>query len=538
LILLRSLKSVDGHNDVPEACIAPTIADSLQRVKGWLASLSPTSSSSRKLPTRLLRLERRSDVFSIRLVNITDRTNNTPYATLSHCWGGHQPIRLLQDNFESFTRNIPFESLPKTFRHAVEIALTLGLSWIWIDSLCIIQDSTEDWLTEAEQMDDVYSHAYVNLAATASTNSTSGMFPKSEALWEPWVLQPTWTGLVAETILVYDQNSFVRQVATAPLNTRGWVFQERVLAPRTVHFSQHHIWWTANDSPDVYVDSFPTSIHYLLGGWSQTEVMLPQTLWKIPAHMTFSQVWWTHMKRYTSLNLTQTSDKLIALAGIAKKFAQHHGLQGTDYLAGLWRQNLARELLWRLMKRGSGSRPRQYRAPSWSWASVDGHVDNPFSGNERVVTTVVEADVCTVKGPFGPVKSGFLVLKGPLLRVELRYDVTSRELDCFRSVILKNGMPTRLRGLIDDLTDFDQRSRGTFYIAPFFPKEHDEIIGQGLLLRRTAESGELVRVGFLFVDSVIFRAWKERIGFHHNMLDESDYLQYDSVSGLCTYRLL
>ncbi|KAF2002122.1 HET-domain-containing protein [Amniculicola lignicola CBS 123094] len=541
-----SLQNSKGSPSVAlQAWTVPVINDSLQRIKGWLASQSPSVSLTKEFPTRLLRLEPGAVFPSVRLVNIKDgNISHAPYATLSHCWGGHQPICLKTGSFSSFTQQIPFESLPRTFGDAVEATLALGLSWLWIDSLCIIQDSEDDWLRESEQMDTVYSQAYVNLAATSSRNSSGGLFPKSGVLKQSCILQTTWTGIESGTIMVYDENSFIREVATSPLNNRGWVFQERVLAPRTIHFTHHQIWWTTNDSLDVYVDSFPTSIQHLLADvqWeSRKEAMLPPVLWRVPDETNYSGAWRMYVRGYSKTALTKPSDKLIALAGIAKMFANVYGLQETDYLAGLWRQNLVRELLWAIFIRHSGSRPDLYRAPSWSWASTDGEVWDPSSEELTSETTILQANVCTVNGSFGPVKHGFIVLKGPLVPVELCYHAEGSDaggIDIFQTVTIHNNSKTTLLGALDVHTDFKQSNRGRFYIGVFHEGKRSGILRCGLLLRRTIERGEFTRVGFVNLNSVISEAWEESISVGHSMLDESESLQYDAESGFHTYRIV
>lgn len=98
------------------------------------------------------------------------------YVALSHRWGDHQPLRLLCDNLSDFRRNIPWSALPKTFQDAIVFARRLDMPYIWIDSLCIVQDSKEDWFVQSSKMAGIYEYASITLAATVASGGTAGCF--------------------------------------------------------------------------------------------------------------------------------------------------------------------------------------------------------------------------------------------------------------------------------------------------------------------------------------------------------------------------
>lgn len=131
------------------------------------------------VPTRLLDIGTSEDS----LIRLLDRDetrllSKQSYATLSHCWGKTGVIRTVKSNLRNHQQEIPRGSLPLTFKDAIKIARNLHLRYLWIDSLCIIQDSREDWAHEANLMSKVYMYSFVNIAATGSSDSTSGCFWK------------------------------------------------------------------------------------------------------------------------------------------------------------------------------------------------------------------------------------------------------------------------------------------------------------------------------------------------------------------------
>lgn len=103
-------------------------------------------------------------------------TSSEHYMTLSHCWGSNEILRLLRGNLDSLCKSIRLESLPKTFKDAMRITRDLGIRYLWIDSLCIIQDSPDDWLQEAAAVSYVYKNSFCNIAATGAADGSQGCF--------------------------------------------------------------------------------------------------------------------------------------------------------------------------------------------------------------------------------------------------------------------------------------------------------------------------------------------------------------------------
>ena len=140
-------------------------------------------------------------------------------------------LRLLKENLALFMDHIPLVELSKTFCDAIEIARNLGFSWLWIDSLCIIQDSRDDWHKESLAMDRVYLNGVLNLAATGYRNGQEGLlrFTEPREIMPPKIDCAKFNSH-SPKYSVFSSFDWTREVTRAPLNERGWVCQEQVMA--------------------------------------------------------------------------------------------------------------------------------------------------------------------------------------------------------------------------------------------------------------------------------------------------------------------
>lgn len=121
-------------------------------------------------PSRLIDVGTSDDTIRLVLTSDCDFASDTPYFALSHCWGtdrGIVPLRTTTKNITQFLDRIDPSELSKTFRDAIEVVRRLGLSrYLWIDSLCIIQDWYHDFTVECAKMDRVYSQAYCTIVVS------------------------------------------------------------------------------------------------------------------------------------------------------------------------------------------------------------------------------------------------------------------------------------------------------------------------------------------------------------------------------------
>jgi Heterokaryon incompatibility protein (HET) len=92
------------------------------------------------------------------------------YVALSHCWGGNMPLKTTHGCLNAYMEKLPVSLQPQNFQDAMKITMELGVRYLWIDSLCIIQDSLQDWKHECTVMGDVYANASITISAAAAKN--------------------------------------------------------------------------------------------------------------------------------------------------------------------------------------------------------------------------------------------------------------------------------------------------------------------------------------------------------------------------------
>ena len=198
-------------------------------------------SSSRILPTRVLDVGATIDSCQLRLLKTHGLCGQ--YIALSHCWGLNRHIVTNLNNLELHERRIPYESLPKTFQDAVVITRSMGMRYIWIDSLCIVQDDIQDWKNEASKMADVYRNAYCTVAATGSRGDQDGIFA---ARTEQDICTLRYDAKNTDLLITYiEEDIFALEqlLFHSPLSQRAWCLQEKLLSPRIIHFTQSRAIW-------------------------------------------------------------------------------------------------------------------------------------------------------------------------------------------------------------------------------------------------------------------------------------------------------
>jgi hypothetical protein len=164
------------------------------------------------------------------------------YVTLSHCWGGKEHLMTKSSNITQLLSSIDMMAVSKTVRNAIEITRKLGIQYLWVDSLCIVQDDKHDWLSEAPRMGSIYEKAYVTLAASTAANGSMGLLAPYQS--DEIVRMPCKPGDSATGYMYFaPEDIHFKEVKESPLNSRGWVMQERLLSRRTIHFAATQMYW-------------------------------------------------------------------------------------------------------------------------------------------------------------------------------------------------------------------------------------------------------------------------------------------------------
>jgi len=243
------------------------------------------------------------------------------------------------------------------------------------------------------------------------------------------------------TYMVMDKDSWSEEVANGPLNTRGWVFQERIMSSRILHFARHRVYYECKRGVRFECgEGLPAFHPYSFDKFAQLRECFSHPD-KFKGHLA-----WEHIVEvYSGLNFTKSSDNLIALSAIAQRINQ--SLKTDEYQAGLWRKGFHRGLSWhtecyvRPMSKVKGisreSDAKDYTkegppsdiphvtppsAPSWSWASIHGQVyyDRGFWPTKSTpLAEIVQIKVDSINNnPFGIVTGGFFKAKGGIIQAE------------------------------------------------------------------------------------------------------------------------
>ncbi|PQE24438.1 heterokaryon incompatibility protein [Rutstroemia sp. NJR-2017a BBW] len=252
--------------------------------------------------------------------------SETQYLTLSHVWGDlNNRFTLNTSNFEELVnRGICWQRLPKTFQDAVLITHRLGFEYLWIDCLCIIQDSKEDWNREAPRMASVYGNSACNIAALGK-DSHAGCFQDRNPLsYSPCRVLSCEQGDVyfcTNQSGTFNDNS-ICLIKKAPLFKRAWVFQERMLAQRNIYFGDSQIHWdciqgsACEVAPSITSTEEPISLFDFTMGKKNSIGILQGCVDDLKKSEV--QAAWQHLiSVYNQLSLTVVTDKLIALSAIA-----------------------------------------------------------------------------------------------------------------------------------------------------------------------------------------------------------------------------
>lgn len=324
---------------------------------------------------------------------------------------------LTKSSLESIKTMIPVSELSRTLQDAMTVVRKLGIQYLWVDTLCIVQDSITDWQGESTRIGDVYKNSTCTIAASAASNGDVGCFFKRDPrLIEPCKIQnPSLQGL--EELYCMDPNTWKAEIEDAALNHRGWVLQELLLSPRTLHFGRNQIFYKCREIEAC--EAFPKGLPKIIRNGSVEMISsiltpLKHNHWEGDSMFAWDQI----VEYYSNRQLTNGEDKLVAVSGLAKEMRL---ILEDEYLAGIWRKTLPWGLLWSIFSTDVFDTVRfpGCRAPSWSWASIDGKISTTIKigGNSKYIDLAEVQEVCvtsSVGDAITHVTDGFIRLKGRL----------------------------------------------------------------------------------------------------------------------------
>lgn len=303
------------------------------------------------------------------------------YTALSHCWGPVEKHSLTTttDNLDEHRQGIPFDHLSRTFQDAVTITREIGVEYLWIDSLCILQNDRSDWEQEAPRMGAVYEEAYLTICATGAANGTEGCFAVAEELCEPQAgiipLKRQFLDSRKSDVWWSYPTQTIRNDMLGPLQSRAWITQEWILSPRQIHYCRGRLAWCC-DECQVYNDGSRMMLDTMLRNNEFADVVAWPKITRV------KMAWEDIVQEYSERDLTVTSDKLAAILGLIRKIEDKYGENACLY--GVLSEALPKSLAWCRWDHGGGGReqflqrPLELQAlgiPSWSWASTLGRIN-------------------------------------------------------------------------------------------------------------------------------------------------------------------
>lgn len=409
------------------------------------------------LPTRLINIRRDEHGGNPRLELQASRAvpPGSSYVALSYRWGGHEPACMTNkldaigdDNLKS----IPWIDLPRTFQDAVKFTLALGIHYLWIDSICIIQGDSQDWIQEAPKMHAVYKNSYVTLAALCGRDSRNGLRTSSvKESSSPFVqLRTAQTTHVLYTRPCHYLDSEIedrpnrasRLCGSYSLLDRAWAYQERIVSSRVIFFTesemiyqcQCYVACECGSSREYYNHKSMLSklnksrIGSATKRFPDSNTDSPRSLecnsFYRSRIQSAARIWRNNVvPEYSRLNISDSKDRLPAIGAIAEEFKGIRNRE--DYLAGLWSGTLLEDLLWRCVPYRLGmldfaKKERLARfdgLPTWTWASIHSQVAYP-KGDMQIddKANIVKAQCkYTQNKAFGTLESSRLELNGRVL---------------------------------------------------------------------------------------------------------------------------
>lgn len=419
-----------------------------------------------ELPTRVVYVGSKDR--SVRLYH-SKPSERDDYVALSYCWGKSQPLTTTRENLQMMINGISWDQVPKTLREAMEFTRKLGVPYIWIDALCIIQNDAQDWEIEAARMRTIYEHALLTLSATSSPDVSIGCFlPRTKPahrLSAPDVFVRISCTTTHASLFKYAQDGNGIDFSPYAAMSRGWIFQERLLSPRILYAAYDELIWecraciTCECSPvDRYRGLGVNAVtEYKKHEWERQQFGEEYGDDHATAAAGIVRIWLDLLAAYSHREFGFYSDRLVALSGIAQKFQNLDRLG--EYHAGIWQFSMVTQLAW---ARWPGQRIRESArvgGPSWSWAAVNQPVIFAEIYRPSMIRTQFQVWDCRSElkttDPTGAVSAGILTVEAPTVVGTLvtgpnRMALLESYYDTYKGLVHKDMLEVYVQ--VDDVT--------------------------------------------------------------------------------------
>jgi len=365
-------------------------------------------------------------------VQLRDTVDAVQYATLSYCWGGDQPHKLTKARLQTPQPIPDWDNFPKTIQDAVKVAVDLSISYIWIDSLCIVQDDEVEMALQIAEMPRIYAESALTIMASRAARVTDGFLRDDVAGHQEAaglaVRLPFRCpgGSIGTAILCCQDKSREPE----PIDHRAWTFQEYYLSNRILTFGTLQMRWhcvsSQDDTTGRYADGWkwqhnPDDSRLALlelhrGTQKFFEINEALGLADTERDSVFRDKWHTLVVTYSRRSLSFPKDRSLAISGIADIISP---VMNDQYLAGHWRRSLPSDLMWHMETSDTRlcPRPSEYQGPSWSWTGVNGEVI--FLFNRAVRSPALrfcdaETELTDSRATYGAVRRGQVTVQGRL----------------------------------------------------------------------------------------------------------------------------
>ncbi|KAI8667661.1 HET domain-containing protein [Fusarium keratoplasticum] len=352
------------------------------------------------------------------------------FAALSYCWGGQQSFTLTRSQSQHLYGGFSPSELPKTIQDAIRVTREIGLRYLWVDALCIQQDSDQDKAAEISRMERYYGSATVTICAAAASTAEQGfLFRRKNHPFDagPFRIRLRNRNGIDEGYIYLLKEG---DGPPDPTTTRGWTMQESFLSRRILIYSERQLYWTCTTSMCGCGGSFMSMAERVSGNYMSL-VKYIQPIGDLIYLPTANQ-WQDLLMNYTTRHIGVPGDKLLAISALVAHLwnISKDRREKPAYIAGLF-VNLAEsasfleQLRWNAVDPAKSRRASVYRAPSWSWAAIDGPIRNHLSGGyppvtrqpDQAVIHSYSVDLVHQNLPFGSVRDAHIIIEAKKRRL-------------------------------------------------------------------------------------------------------------------------